>query len=150
MKETLEKMTDEITVTENEAVETKLYKFRKLSAEDMFLMFRILGKIGFKELKGIFEGDALASALASFRSEGVDKDKALVSVGVSVGFEAIDIILNNLPKCEKDIYQLLAQTSNMTEKAIKGDAILFTEMLVDFVKKEEFPAFFKAVSKLFK
>ena len=32
----------------------KPYKFRTLSSTDMFLMFKILGKIGIKELKKCF------------------------------------------------------------------------------------------------
>jgi hypothetical protein len=60
------------------------------------------------------------------------------------------VIFNNLPKCEKEIYQLLAQVSGMSEDEVKKDGILFTEMLFDFVKKEEFPAFIKVVSRLFK
>lgn len=148
------------TTNKNEAVETeavseniKPYTFRKLSSEDMFLMFRILGKIGIKEFKNCFSGESFETMISDFKQsddkEG-DSAKALTAIGVAVGFEAIDIILNNLPKCEKELYQLLAQTSDMDEETIKADAILFTEMVIDFIKKEEFPAFIKVVSKLFK
>lgn len=138
------------TIEINETV--KPYKFRKLSSEDVFLMFRILGKIGIKEFKSCFSGENLEALIASFKQSDGENDsaQALTAIGVSVGFDAIDIILNNLPKCEQEIYQLLAQTSDMKEKAIKADALLFTEMLVDFIKKEEFPDFIKVVSKLFK
>ena len=146
MKEaTFEKQIDEFTVMEEE---TKPYTFRKLSAEDMFLMFRILGKIGFKELKSSFEGDTLQKITSA--SEIEDTEKKIVAIGVAIGLDAVDLLLNNIPKCENEVFQLLAQTSNIKEKEIRADAVLFTEMLVDFVKKEEFPAFFKAVSKLFK
>lgn len=146
------------TIKETEAIDTasvteKPYTFRKLSSEDMFLMFRIIGKIGIKEFKNCFNGDNLNSLIASFKQSGGNDNnsaKALTAIGVSVAFDAIDIILNNLPKCEKEIYQLLAQTSDLDEETIKTDAILFTEMVIDFVKKEEFPAFIKVVSKLFK
>ena len=126
----------------------KPYTFRKLSAEDMFLMFRILGKIGIKEFKKCFEGDSLEALIGAFKKD--NGDNSLMAVGVAVGFDAIDIIFSNLPKCEKEVYQLLAQTSDLSEEEIKNDMILFTEMVVDFVKKEEFPDFIKVVSKLFK
>ena len=136
--------------TVEQAAEVKRYSFRKLSSEDMFLMLRIMGKIGVKELKGCFEGDSLAMLMANFKANGAN-DKALVGLGVSVGFDVVDILLNNLPKCEKEIYLLLAQVSDgVTEEEIKADALLFMEMLVDFVKKEEFPDFIKFVSKFFK
>lgn len=133
-----------------EAVETaKPYKFRKLSAEDMFLMFRIIKKIGVNEFKKCFEGEALETLVTAFKNSGGD-EKALTAVGVSIGFDAVDLILGNLPKCEKEIYQLLAQVSGMTEDEVKKDMILFTEMVIDFVKKDEFPDFIKVVSRLFK
>jgi hypothetical protein len=149
MAETIEKI-ETVELTETPA-EIKPYSFRKLSSDDIFLMLRIFGKIGVKELKKCFEGDSLESVIASFKNS--DKsDKALVAIGVSIGFDGVDIILNNLPKCDKEIYQLLTQVANgsVTEEQIRADALLFMEMLVDFVKKEEFPAFIKVVSKLFK
>lgn len=149
MTETIEKneAAEIVAASENE----KPYTFRKLSSDDMFLMFSILGKIGIREFKHAFSGDALDTLVASFKqSEGGDSAKTLTAIGVSVGFDAVDMILNNLPKCANEIYQLLAQTSGLKVNTIKADAILFTEMVIDFVKKEEFPAFFKVVSKLFK
>lgn len=144
MTEAIERM------NETEVTELKpAYTFRKLSAEDMFLMFTIIKKIGLKEFKQCFEGDTLTALVNQFKTEGGD-DKALTAVGMSLGFDLIDLILGNLPKCEKEIYQLLAQVSDLTVDEIKSDMILFTEMAVDFVKKEEFPAFIKVVSRLFK
>ena len=126
----------------------KPYTFRKLSAEDMFLMFSIIKKIGVKEFKKCFEGDSLETLMSAFKDSGGD-EKALTAVGVAIGFDVVDLILGNLPKCEKEIYQLLAQVSGMSEDEVKKDMILFTEMVIDFIKKEEFVDFIKVVSKLF-
>ena len=71
-------------------------------------------------------------------------------MGLTISFDIVNIIVSNLPKCEKEIYQLLSQVSGMPEMFFKNDMILFTEMVIDFIKKEEFPAFIKVVSKLFK
>ena len=137
-------------IENKETVETvKPYTFRKLSAEDMFLMFTIIKKIGVKEFKKLFEGEALDTLVTEFKNSGAD-DKSLAAIGVSIGFDAVDLILGNLPKCEKEIYALLAQVSGMTEDEVKKDMILFTEMVIDFVKKDEFPDFIKVVSRLFK
>lgn len=127
----------------------KPYTFRKLSAEDMFLMFSIIKKIGVKEFKKCFEGDSLETLMSTFKDSGGD-EKALTAVGVAIGFDVVDLILGNLPKCEKEIYQLLAQVSGMPEDEVKKDMILFTEMVIDFIKKDEFPDFIKVVSRLFK
>lgn len=146
MSETIEKVE-----TVEQAAEEKRYTFRKLSSDDLFLMMRILGKIGLKELKNCFEGDSLAMFVKAIDKNGLD-EKALVGLGVAIGFDGVDMILNNLPKCDKEIYQLLTQVAagSVTENEIREDALLFMEMLVDFVKKPEFPGFFRVVSKLFK
>ena len=106
-------------IEKNEAVETeaasenkKPYTVRKLSSDDIFLMFAILGKIGVKELKHAFSGDALELLIQSFKQSGEsDNAKVLTAVGVNVGFDAVDMILNNLPKCKEEIYQMLSNCS---------------------------------------
>ena len=132
-----------------EAVEQEAPKFtyRKLGAPDMFLMFRIVGSIGIDKFKACFEGEALDRLIALFKQ---GDEKAMTAVGVTLGFDVVNIIVSNLPKCEKEIYQLLSNVSGMDEAIIKSDMILFTEMVIAFVKKEEFPAFIKAVRALFK
>ena len=46
---------------------------------------------------------------------------------------------------------MLSQTSNLTDDEIKapGTAAMFLEMVIDFIKKEEFRDFIKVVSRLF-
>lgn len=152
MKETTEiKETVEVLDTAEKAPE-KPYKFRKLSSDDLFLMAPIIKAIGLKELKQSFDMGQLKEPLKAYQKAktGEDKDKALLSIGLAVGFDAAEIIIGNLPKCKEYVYQLLAGVSGMTEEEIRSDAILFTEMLIDFCKKKEFPAFIKVVSKLFR
>lgn len=142
-------MTETININETMDENKAAYTFRQLSSEDMFLMFRILKKIGIREFKACFEGDALNKLITAFRNPESNED-SIMAFGLEIGFDAVDVILGNLPNCEKEIYQLLSAVSGMDEAAIKADMILFTEMIVDFVKKDEFPAFIKVVSKLFK
>ena len=126
----------------------KPYNFRKLSSKDIFLMTKILGKIGIRQFKKCFEGEQLDALLKAFKEKKTDD--ALMSIGVAVGFEGIDIIIGNLHKCEEDIYQLLSNVTGVSVDKIEEDALLFTEMLIDFFKKPEFPDFIKVVSKLFR
>ena len=139
----------ETTVTlENEKSVEKAYEFRKLSSVDIFLMFKIIGKIGLNEFTACLEKDGVKNMLTSMTG----KEKNVEMIGISLAVEIANVIFNNLPKCESEIYQLLAQTSNLTVNEIKaeGNAIMFVEMIIDFIKKEEFPDFIKVVSKLFK
>ena len=142
-------------INEIEETEEKPYKFRRLCAEDIFPMFTIIKKIGIREFKTILgEGDEFKKLVSSAFKKNVEGDKAendIIESGLSVAMDVVDIIVGNLPKCENEIFKLLAQTSNLDEKAIrKMDFASFFEMIVDFVKKEEFKDFIKAVSKLFK
>lgn len=140
------------TITKDEIIEQeagKAYKFRTLSAQDIFPMFNIISKIGIKEFKSFFDGEGLEKIMATFSGNG-DKG-AVEALGVSIAFEIADIIFNNLPKCENDIFKLLAQTSDLEIEDVKNLSLSdFAEMVIDFVKKDEFKDFIKVVSKLFK
>lgn len=136
-----------------EAVAEKPYSFRQLCAPDIFLMSSIISKIGIKEFKAIFEAGGVMNLIAGKFAEekSADENADIISVGAGVFLELASIVLKNLPKCENEIYCLLAQTSNLSVEEIKadGNAVMFFEMLVDFIKKEEFADFIKVVSRLF-
>ena len=139
--------------TESEQVTPKPYTFRKLCSEDVFLMFRIISKIGVKEFKACFEDDGIRNLVASAMGQNAEggQEASRSIVYASMLLEAVDVIIQNIPKCEKEIYTMLAQTSNLDEKQVKAlDMAVFLEMVIDFFQKDEFADFIKVVSKLFK
>jgi hypothetical protein len=128
----------------------KVYTFRKLESTDVFLMFRIISKIGINDFAECFGKDNVKQMLAKL-SDGGTTEGATSIVGISVMLEIVNVIMTNLPACEKEIYQMLSQTSNLSVKQIeKMDMVTFTEMVIDFVKKPEFKDFIKVVSRLYK
>lgn len=143
--------------TETAGHETeKRYTFRKLGAPDLFLMMSIVKKIGLKEFKENFTEESVKNIVSAFKANGGEdtendgsKEKAFVQVGISIGVDILDLLLGNMPKCEKEIYTLLSRVSGLPENEIKEDAVFFTEMLMDFLKKPEFPDFIKVVLKSF-
>lgn len=141
----------ETTKTDIAIMETeKPYHFRRLVSTDAFAMFKIISKIGLNEFTDCFGKDGIKDLIAQFSGDS-ETGKTASIVGVSVALEIANVIFGNLPKCEAEIYKLLADVSGMSEKDIrKMDFVLFTEMIIDFIKKDEFPAFIKVVSKLFK
>lgn len=177
MNETLENKgatTDgqEITAAVEEVIE-KPYTFRKLSSPDVFPMFRIIGKIGLKEFTAAIDKDVLKELIAEFTAENTPEtpdtpeneegaentpeNKAanifgsFAVNGATVILGIADVIFSKLPNCENDIYQLLSQTSNLSFKEVQAlDFATFAEMVIDFIKKDEFKDFIKVVSKLFK
>ena len=147
-----EKITDQIQQTEEVVEDVKPYTFRKLSSTDMFLMFKIISKIGVNEFTACFGKDSVIKTIKNMSDEEKKSDNGAMIATVSVMLEAANVILGNIGKCEKEIYQMLANTSNLTidEITAEGNSVLFLEMVVDFLKKEEFGDFFRVVSKLFK
>lgn len=132
-----------------EAIPEKPYTFRKLTAVDIFPMVKIISKIGVNEFTACFEKDGIKALIASF--SGKDSGDNASIVGISVLLEVVNVIMGNLPKCEHDIYNMLSQTSNLSVDEVKGmDMCTFAEMIIDFIKKEEFKDFLKVVSKFIK
>ena len=148
-----------VEAAEEEVEVVKPYTFRLLGAPDIFLMAKIISKIGINEFKACFETEGLTNLIQNMfvdqknaEANAEANNSNIVSVGAGVFLEIANVIFGNLPKCESEIYQMLAQTSNLTVDEIKapGNAVMFFEMLIDFIKKEEFRDFIKVVSKLFK
>lgn len=133
------------------------FELRTLKSDDLFPMFGILSKIGFKDLKEIITPDKIKD-MKSMISQKDDEDEntdentdATTMLGVSVVMEVVSIIMKNLPSCKNEIYTFLSGLSGMTVKEIGNlDMVTFTEMIVAVVQKQEFKDFFKVVSKLFK
>ena len=125
----------------------KVYTFRKLNSTDTFLMFKIIGKIGINDFAKSFDKDSVKDLIKNTK----DAENATTVVGISVILEMANVIICNLPKCETEIYEMLSRTSNLTvDQVMELDFATFTEMVIDFIKKEEFKDFIKVVSRLFK
>lgn len=132
--------------------ETTTFELRKLKSDDVFPMFKIISKIGLKEIKESLDPATLGKIATAFKAdnEDVKGDDLIYSIGFSVILDLAQIIISNIPSCKKEIYSLLAQVSGMTEKEIAElDMVTFTEMIVAFFKKDEFKDFIGVVSKLF-
>ncbi len=143
-------VTAEVETREIEIEKPKPYQFRRLKSKDVFLMTKIIGKIGINRINESLGSDTL-SAFVTKVKEDENGEVDFTAVGVSIMLEVANILFANLDKCESDIYKLLAQTSNLDVKAIEDlDMPVFFEMIVDFVKKEEFADFFGVAQKLFR
>lgn len=126
----------------------KPYEFRELCSKDIFPMFKLINKIGFKEFKDCFQSESVRTAAAKMKA-GESGD--VEAVGMTIVFDVAGIVIGNLPACEDDIYSMLASVSNLSKKDIeKLPMATFFEMIVDFIQKPEFADFFRVVSRLFK
>lgn len=125
------------------------FELRPLKSVDIFPMFKILSKIGLKNIRDSFSPDRIKK-ITSVVDSGENTEEIATMVGFSVIIDVIDIIMSNLPACQKEIFTFLSNISGMTVKEIENlDLGTFTELVIDVIQKEEFKDFFKAVSKLF-
>lgn len=123
------------------------YEFRKLGATDVFPMLRIIKAIGLNRFTACFQNEEIQAIVAGATAgENVTR-----LAGTAVMLEVGQVLIEGLDRCEEDIFKLLASASGLSVKAVKAmDMGEFIEMIIAFVKKEEFRDFFEAVSKLLK
>ena len=70
----------------NAITNEKTYTFRRLNSTDMFLMFKIIGKIGVNEFTACFDGEAMKQMMGKVKGKATDADTVSL-VGLSVMFD---------------------------------------------------------------
>lgn len=148
MKETTKK-SEIMEQEQTEATEdVKPYTFRPLETTDIFPMFKLLNKMGFRDFK---ENEGLKKVVFMFSGGTVDGKVDVNSLGIDMFFEIAAIIVDAIPKIETELYTLLSSVAGLKPEDIKKQSPAVTfEMIIDFIRKEEFKDFFKVASKLFK
>ena len=133
-------------------MENKAYILRNPKADDIFLMFRILTKVGVKNIKQCFESDEVRNAMKLLAANaGKNGEAELSNIGMLVAVDVACVIMEHLENAKKDIYAFLARLSDQNENGIaKMNAGDFADMLVDVIKLEGFRDFFMRVFALFK
>lgn len=135
-----------------EEVQTVKYEFNKIGADDIFTMVSIISKIGVNKFSQCLQGEEMRELVSKLKSnKNVTKDDISIVAGAGVLLNVAQVIFEGMPKCKDDIYKLLSDTSNLSLEEVKAlDGVTFFEMIIDFVKKEEFMDFIKAASKFAK
>lgn len=124
--------------------ENKKYEFRKLMATDIFTMTKIISLIGVNRFANCFKNEEVQKLMKDLK-ENADVE---LLVGGGIFLEVAQVILEGLDKCEEYIFKLLSDTSNLSLEEVKTlDGVTFFEMIIDFIKKDEFMDFIKAASK---
>lgn len=144
--------TENVNQENTPPIKEPVYIFRKLNSTDVFPMFKIMGKIGVNNFDTCFKKESIKRMVSdALNGNTVDSDDdSAHAAGISIMLGIVNVIIGNIPKCEQEIYELLSNTSNLSVSQIKElDFAVFTEMVIDFVKKDEFKDFVKVVSKLF-
>lgn len=131
------------------------FNLRTLKTSDMFPMFQILNKIGFKEIKDRLTPEKIELILSKFSDEEKQEKTSVANMTTIVGFnivmEIAGVILDHLPSIENDLYVFLSGVSGIKQKDLSNlPPADFMELIILVLQKEEFVDFFKVVSRLFK
>lgn len=136
----------------SEAIEKtteKPYKFRDLTAEDIAPMAAILQRINIEEFKKCFNGEMIEKAVNVFASKSKEEkeenaqDNTMAAAGIALFPSLLSIaqvIVTNVPKCEKEVFKFLSSVSGLSVDEIRKMKLgAFMRLVVDFVKfvKEE-------------
>lgn len=140
--------------------EIKNYKMRRLEARDIVPMVKILSKIGMNALSTSIRWDEVNRLRKSLTNDvknepGETEDTETKGepwvIGATVALDIANKVLENLPSCMDDVFILLSNVTGLEKAEIETmDFEIFTELIIDFVKKEEFRGFIGVVLKLLK
>lgn len=135
-----------------------MYVKRKLGIGDLMPVIRIIGKIGISDFKKCFAGDTLKNLIQKGTEEqetSADEkkeeniDNLIEQVGFDVVLNIIDVLLLNVPKCEKELYSFLASMCGVSvEEFLVFPPSAFVDILQEIFTAEEAKDFFSHVSKL--
>ena len=124
----------------------KPYEFRKLKADDLFLVLNLVKKIDLKSLSLAYQNGL--DKFVELKGKEVD-DKEYADAGMAM-FNVAQIIIERITECKNEIYDLLVATSNLTLEQIKDlDISVFIAMIKDFVTQKEFTDLFTQAIQLF-
>ena len=122
-------------------MENKEYTLRTLKASDVFVMTKIINKIGIKEFKECFNSPDVKDAITGAETKDV------TVVGMQVMLEIATLVVSHLPDCEMEIYQFLASLAGTNPGEIRELPVnTFIDMILEVFRKEEFTDFFQRVA----
>lgn len=113
----------------------RTYKLRQLKDSDLFLIVKIIKKLGIKEIENLFSVD---------KSDKTDEE-----VGKSIIFNLVDMVIDNLDKVENEIYELCSKLTDMSVEELRNAEFGTLPLIIfDVFGEVKNTNFFKVVFKL--
>lgn len=117
------------------------YELRLLKDSDLFLLLKILKKIGIKDFK-----DAFIQSQSD--KEAVSGKEVVRNIGILTTFDIVDTLLGNLDKIEEELYILCSDLSGISIDEIREMEFgTMPLMLLDMFTNVRNSSFFKVLSK---
>lgn len=117
------------------------YELRLLKDSDLFLLLKILKRIGIKDFK-----DAFIQSQSD--KEAVSGKEVVRNIGILTTFDIVDMLLGNLDKIEEELYILCSDLSGISIDEIREMEFgTMPLMLLDMFTNVRNSSFFKVLSK---
>ena len=137
-------------------------EIRKPKSTDLFIVGKIIGKIGLKNIIACINSKELMELRAKMikDNEVTDKkgkvtqkdftDSQLNLYGIEVVANIGDLILNNLENVKDDVNRYISNLTELSIKEIEDLSIVpYAEILMTIIKEPDFVDFIKVVLKSF-
>lgn len=126
---------------EQEEIIERPYKLRELKDKDLFLMLKILKKIGIKDFKNAF-------IQKQSDKQAIDGKNAVRNIGILTAFDMADMLLDNLGKVEEELYTLWSDISGIPADEMKEMEFgTLPLMILDTFSNARNSSFFRVLSK---
>ena len=130
-------------------MENKLYTLRDMNADDLFVVLKIINKIGVREVRNCFNSAEVKKAISG--NDGGVNEEMTAAIGLHVMMELAGLIIEHLPECKDEIYCFLGSLSGMKAEEVAALPMgTFFDMVMDVLKHPNFNDFFQRVVGLFK
>lgn len=125
------------------------FELRKLQATDLFLMVKIINKVGIDNIKNAINFDEINRVKEKLNGE--NSDAMISELGVNVVMSVLTVLFERLPLIETELYHFVGSIANMKDKEVaKLEINDFMALVIAILKKEEFKDFFKQALQLIK
>lgn len=141
-----------------------MYVKRRLGVGDLMPAVRIVGKIGVSDFKKCFSSETIKNAIKNTANKKAEEQEdctenqpqkeengehVIEKIGFEVVMDAADVLLTNIPKCEKELYGFLASMCELSVDEFKNlPPSAFLDVIYEIATSEEAKDFFSHVSRL--
>lgn len=127
------------------------FTIRKPKATDIFVVGKIIKKIGLKNIAKCFEDEELAELRKSFNSDNDNNQDELVSkAGMLVVLSIGDLVLEKLEDVQDDVFKFMSNLTGLKVKEVEDlSPSDFYKAFMTIVKEPDFLDFIKVVLKSF-
>lgn len=139
-----------------------MIEIRKPKSSDLFVVSKIISKIGLKNIGNCINADELKELRAKMikDNEVADKkgkvthkefsDNQLTQFGIAVVANIGDLILSKLEDVQDDLNRFISNLSGLSTKEVEDLSIVqYAEIVMTIIKEPDFVDFIKVVLKSF-